>query len=139
MERATVCSSPLPIIGCTHHDIERKIGHRVAQMSDGPANAGGIHHRGIGDFFDDEQVHIAVRSGFTIGIGTEENDLLRVEPFYENLKVRPQLIGNPVDRVVGITENFLTNSRQMDRRNAHGGKIAWWQEMSSLGGAMLMR
>ena len=42
MERVSISNPTFPIVGSTHHDIKRKIGDRVAQMPDGPANAGGI-------------------------------------------------------------------------------------------------
>lgn len=109
MEGSAVFDPPEPIIRSTDHDVERQIGNRVAQMPDCPPNAGGVGNRRSGDFPDDKQIHIAVRCGHAIGIGAEKDDLLGMELLDENLQVRSQLSGDPVDRIAGISEGILTD------------------------------
>ena len=96
-----------------------------------------VFHPSFLDRLDHEQVHIAVRSGLAVGIGTEKDDLLGMELLDEHLKVRKQLIGYAVDRVAGIPEYVLTDLRGMNRGSAHDWKIAGGQEMSSFGIAVI--
>jgi hypothetical protein len=51
-----------------------------------------------------------VPCGFAVGVGTEKDDLVGVELLDQDLQVRPQLVGDPVDRVAWVQEDILTDS-----------------------------
>ncbi len=62
------------------------------------------------DWSYNQQIHIAVPCGFAVGVGTEKDDLVGVELLDQDLQVRPQLVGDPVDRVAWVQEDILTDS-----------------------------
>ena len=71
------------------------------------------------DGFYHQQVDITIRRGFTVGIRTKEDDLLRLKFLDEDVKVGKQLIGNPVDRITGVPEHVHANPRGLNRGRDH--------------------
>ena len=81
-----------------HNEVEREkrasLRHLPPRIANGNALANG---RALA-FSDHEQIHIAVAVGNTVGVGTKEDHLLRLELLGKNAQVRQQFVGDPVDK-----------------------------------------
>ncbi len=78
--------APLKCFGPAHHDIVRDVNvmHRRSDF-ELLGSLGALHRH------DDEQIHIAIRSGFTPGVRAKKDDLVRVELRYDSPDHAPDL------------------------------------------------
>jgi hypothetical protein len=57
------------------------------------------------DWFNDQQIHVAVLIRGSVGIGSEENHLHGVKLFHENFQIRQESVGYPVDWITRVSQD----------------------------------
>ena len=111
------------VVRVTHHNVEWQIGAAVSKWTQGLADGGSIGRGVAVNGFHHQQIHVAVRGRYAVGIGAEEYDLLGVELLNEHSQVGQQLVGDFMHRVARVAQHILADLRAEGRGAVHSAKI----------------